>query len=167
MRAAETRARSRSPAGCATEVQDRVHPGFEPRVSDPLMDMVRPDAGTPRGLEKWLPMTTATSSTGRALVLGGGGSTGNSWLIGVIAGLADGGLDVVAADVTIGTSAGSTAAAQMAGATPTELLDAILAAPPPATDPSGRIRPRTRPEPASGGPAGEDPHDHRLRCGCR
>ena len=66
----------------------------------------------------------------RALVLGGGGSTGNAWLIGVIAGLFDAGLDVTTADLTIGTSAGSTAAAQIAGATPTELLGAILAAAP-------------------------------------
>ena len=66
----------------------------------------------------------------RALVLGGGGSTGNAWLIGVIAGLFDAGLDVTTADLTIGTSAGSTAAAQIAGATPTELLAAVLAAAP-------------------------------------
>ena len=66
----------------------------------------------------------------RALVLGGGGSTGNAWLIGVIAGLFDAGLDVTTADLTIGTSAGSTAAAQIAGATPAELLAAILAAAP-------------------------------------
>ena len=66
----------------------------------------------------------------RALVLGGGGSTGNAWLIGVIAGLFDAGLDVTTADLTIGTSAGSTAAAQLAGATPTELLAAILSAAP-------------------------------------
>jgi NTE family protein len=66
----------------------------------------------------------------RALVLGGGGSTGNAWLIGVIAGLFDAGLDVATADLTIGTSAGSTAAAQIAGATPTELLAAVLAAAP-------------------------------------
>jgi NTE family protein len=64
------------------------------------------------------------------LVLGGGGSTGNAWLIGVIAGLFDAGLDVTTADQTIGTSAGSTTAAQIAGATPTELLAAILAAAP-------------------------------------
>jgi NTE family protein len=64
------------------------------------------------------------------LVLGGGGSTGNAWLIGVIAGLSDAGLDVTTADLTIGTSAGSTAAAQIAGATPSELLAAILAAAP-------------------------------------
>ncbi len=75
--------------------------------------------------------TKRTRATGeRALVLGGGGSTGNAWLIGVIAGLFDAGLDVTTADLTIGTSAGSTAAAQIAGATPTELLAAILATTP-------------------------------------
>ena len=62
----------------------------------------------------------------RALVLGGGGSAGNAWLIGVIAGLFDAGLDVTEADLIIGTSAGSTAAAQITSATPTELLAAIL-----------------------------------------
>src|SRR6185295_1707508 len=72
----------------------------------------------------------ASAGGERALVLGGGGSTGNAWLIGVIAGLLDAGLDVTAADLTIGTSAGSTAAAQIAGATPTELLAAVLAAAP-------------------------------------
>jgi NTE family protein len=66
----------------------------------------------------------------RALVLGGGGSTGNAWLIGVIAGLFDAGLDVTEAELIIGTSAGSTAAAQITSATPTELLAAILAAAP-------------------------------------
>ena len=40
-----------------------------------------------------------------ALVLGGGGSTGNAWLIGVIAGLFEAGLDVTEADLIIGTSA--------------------------------------------------------------
>jgi NTE family protein len=66
----------------------------------------------------------------RALVLGGGGATGNAWLIGVIAGLFDAGSDVTRADLVIGTSAGSTAAAQITGATPTELLAALLAAAP-------------------------------------
>jgi NTE family protein len=64
------------------------------------------------------------------LVLGGGGSTGNAWLIGVMAGLFDAGLDVTTSDLTIGTSAGSTAAAQIAGAAPAELLAATLAAAP-------------------------------------
>jgi NTE family protein len=64
------------------------------------------------------------------LVLGGGGSAGNAWLIGVIAGLFDAGLDVTGADLIIGTSAGSTAAAQITSATPAELLAAILSAAP-------------------------------------
>jgi NTE family protein len=67
----------------------------------------------------------------RALVLGGGGSTGNAWLIGVIAGLFDAGLDVTDADLIVGTSAGSTAAAQITGATPPQLLAQALEAIPP------------------------------------
>jgi len=66
----------------------------------------------------------------RALVLGGGGSAGNAWLIGVVAGLFDAGLDVTGADLVIGTSAGSTAAAQLTSAPPTGLLADILAAAP-------------------------------------
>jgi NTE family protein len=75
----------------------------------------------------------------RALVLGGGGSAGNAWSIGVIAGLFDAGLDVTEADLIIGTSSGSTAAAQVTSTTqPPELLANILAAlPPPWAGPVG------------------------------
>jgi NTE family protein len=74
------------------------------------------------------------------LVLGGGGSAGNAWEIGVIAGLSAAGLAVTEADLIIGTSAGSTAAAQISGATPAELLAAILAiAPRPAVSGGGRV----------------------------
>ncbi|QGN57152.1 patatin-like phospholipase family protein [Nostocoides sp. HKS02] len=74
----------------------------------------------------------------RALVLGGGGSAGNAWLIGVIAGLLEGGLDVTGADLIIGTSAGATTAAQITAASPTELLAATLgAAPQRPTAPAG------------------------------
>jgi len=76
-----------------------------------------------------LPHATLAETSGRALVLGGGGSTGNAWLIGVLAGLAEAGLDVTNADSVIGTSAGSTAGAQIAGATPAELYAAVLDAP--------------------------------------
>src|SRR5215207_4398135 len=92
---------------------------------------------------QWMP-----AGRERSLVLGGGGSTGNAWLIGIIAGLFEAGLDVTTADLTIGTSAGSTAAAQVAGATPTELLTAILAAAParrPVSVGSDRGRVGTRP----------------------
>ena len=85
---------------------------------------------TPSSHSRTLTPARRPSAGERALVLGGGGSTGNAWLIGVIAGLFDAGLDVTDADLIIGTSAGSTAAAQITGATPTELLAAILAARP-------------------------------------
>jgi NTE family protein len=66
-----------------------------------------------------------------ALVLGGGGAAGNAWLIGIIAGLAEAGIDMTqAADLVIGTSSGATAAAQVrSGMPPAELLTSILAGP--------------------------------------
>ncbi|GAA1498782.1 patatin-like phospholipase family protein [Paeniglutamicibacter kerguelensis] len=51
-------------------------------------------------------------------------------MIGVIAGLLEGGLDATTADLLIGTSAGATAAAQITGASPTQLLADILSAAP-------------------------------------
>jgi NTE family protein len=76
-------------------------------------------------------MTHSEHDSHTALVLGGGGSTGNAWLIGVLAGLFDAGLDVTTADLTIGTSAGATAAAQITAASPPRLLANILDAVPP------------------------------------
>jgi NTE family protein len=78
-----------------------------------------------------------TATTGeRALVLGGGGSAGNAWLIGVIAGLFDSGLDVTDADLIIGTSAGATAAAQITSETPAQLFANVLAE---AHPPTGQV----------------------------
>lgn len=51
----------------------------------------------------------------KALVLGGGGVAGIAWLTGVLAGLAERGVELTDADVIIGTSAGSTVAAQLDG----------------------------------------------------
>src|ERR1700722_8367912 len=87
----------------------------------------------------------------RALVLGGAGATGNAWWIAVSAGLFEAGLDVTEADLTIGSSAGSTAAAQItSGTRPTELLADILAAPPqPPIDPVGSDRGRAPVGPTS------------------
>ena len=114
---------------------------------------------------------SSQASSQRALVLGGGGSTGNAWLIGVLAGLADAGLDITGPDRVIGTSAGSTAAAQLVGATPAELYAAILDAPLPQ-------RPRPAPAAAPTNPvpnhlertariiaAAKDPSDMRRRMG--
>ena len=116
----------------------------------------------------------AAAAGERALVLGGGGSAGNAWLIGVIAGLFDAGLDVTEADLIIGTSAGSTAAAQITSATPAELLAGILAAAPQRrTDPAGSGGGRVRLGPAADHmertsqiiAAAEDAADMRRRLG--
>ena len=71
--------------------------------------------------------SSSAFSSRTALVLGGGGSTGNAWLIGVIAGLADAGLDVSIADLIVGTSAGSTAAAQITGERTARLYESAAA----------------------------------------
>ncbi|HEY0869954.1 MAG TPA: patatin-like phospholipase family protein [Acidothermaceae bacterium] len=119
--------------------------------------------------------TTASNAGERALVLGGGGSAGNAWLIGVIAGLFEAGLDVTQADLIIGTSAGATAAAQVTSATtPTELLAAILATgPQPQPGPVGPDGGRVRIGPAANHmettsaiiAAAEDAADMRRRMG--
>jgi len=66
--------------------------------------------------------STTRTTKHRALVLGGGGLAGIAWETGVLAGLAAEGVDVTDADLIVGTSAGSTVAAQLrAGLTLTEL----------------------------------------------
>jgi NTE family protein len=49
----------------------------------------------------------------RALVLGGGGVTGAAWELGLVAGLVAEGLDLAAADLIVGTSAGAVTGAQL------------------------------------------------------
>lgn len=51
--------------------------------------------------------------TRRALVLGSGGNAAIAWEIGIIAGMADAGIDLRDADLFVGTSAGSIVAAQI------------------------------------------------------
>ena len=76
-----------------------------------------------------------------ALVLGGGGAAGQAWQIGVIAGLAEAGLDLTeAADLVVGTSSGSTTAAQVRSGIPAaELLASVLSPP---VQPGGQNRER-------------------------
>jgi NTE family protein len=57
---------------------------------------------------------------GRALVLGGGGVTGVAWELGVIAGLAEQGVDLTGADLVVGTSAGSVVGALVTSGDPVE-----------------------------------------------
>ena len=80
--------------------------------------------------------------TTRALVLGGGGPVGIAWESGLIAGLAQGGVDLGKADFILGTSAGSFVGARLAlGAESATLADPILAEPPPAPRPEGQAKP--------------------------
>ena len=74
----------------------------------------------------------------RALVLGSGGVTGIAWETGLIAGLAGLGINLAAADVIIGTSAGSVVGTDIACGQELEALyQAQLA--PPAPEPAVRI----------------------------
>ena len=74
--------------------------------------------------------------TKRALVLGGGGVTGVAWEIGMLAGLAEAGVDVTDADVVIGTSAGSVVGALVAGGLDPQTMYAGQLAPPAAEIPA-------------------------------
>jgi NTE family protein len=66
--------------------------------------------------------------TSRALVLGGGGPVGIAWESGLLAGLAQGGVDLGKADFIMGTSAGSFVGARLAlGAETAKLAEPILA----------------------------------------
>jgi len=67
---------------------------------------------------------------GRALVLGGGGITGIAWELGMLAGLAEHGVDLRDADLVVGTSAGSVVAALITSGTDLEELYASQLAPP-------------------------------------
>src|SRR3954464_13663336 len=91
------------------------------------------------------PARQAGNSKTRALVLAGAGAAGNAWQLGLIAGASDAGVDVTEADLIIGTSAGSTVAAQVTSARrPAELYAAILAE---AQQPQPQPQPRPQPQP--------------------
>lgn len=63
----------------------------------------------------------------KALVLGGGAINGGAWAVGMLAGLADAGIDWADADLVIGTSAGAIIGAQLAaGIRPDELFEEHL-----------------------------------------
>jgi len=74
-----------------------------------------------------------------ALVLGSGGAAGNAWLIGIVAGLAEAGVDLTTADLVIGTSAGANAAVQIRSGIPlADLYAATIAPLPPRPQGPGR-----------------------------
>jgi NTE family protein len=70
----------------------------------------------------------------KALVLGGGGITGIGWELGMLAGLAEAGVDLASADTVVGTSAGSVVGAEILSGVPVEDLYADQL-----RDPTGEI----------------------------
>jgi NTE family protein len=109
-------------------------PSSTPRIrstttSDGIAVTRTPQPGNwPRPVQQIDAARQTGNSNKRALVLAGGGAAGNAWELGLIAGLYDAGVDVTEADLIIGTSAGSTVAAQItSGTRPAELYAAILA----------------------------------------
>ncbi len=66
----------------------------------------------------------------RALVLGAGGVTGVAWELGMLAGLAERGVDLTQADLVVGTSAGSLVGAQVTSGVSLRDLYAAQLAPP-------------------------------------
>jgi NTE family protein len=75
-----------------------------------------------------------------ALVLGGGGITGIAWEIGVLAGLADAGVDLSTADLVVGTSAGSVVGAQLTCGAELEAMYERQLEPPSAEKPARMTR---------------------------
>ncbi len=64
-----------------------------------------------------------------AVVLGGGGSAGVAWEIGVLMGLSEAGIDLRTADTFVGTSAGSIVSTQLLAGPPIEQLYAVAGRP--------------------------------------
>ncbi|MFQ6396184.1 patatin-like phospholipase family protein [Nocardia sp. KC 131] len=72
------------------------------------------------------------NSGGSAVVMGGGGVVGTAWMLGLAAGLRHRGVDLAAADLVVGTSAGSLAGTLITtGADLDELAEGPSSAPPP------------------------------------
>ncbi|HEV2656855.1 MAG TPA: patatin-like phospholipase family protein [Ktedonobacteraceae bacterium] len=67
----------------------------------------------------------AEATPAKALVLGGGGTTGIAWETGLLLGLRDGGVDVTDAGLVVGTSAGSVVGAQITTGIDLEALYAL------------------------------------------
>jgi NTE family protein len=97
-------------------------------------------------------------------VLGGGGVTGVAWEIGMLAGLAELGVDLSSADLLVGTSAGAAVAAQVGSGADLEMLyDRQLAGP--GSEVVARLGPRTMARLAMAALTTRDPRRARARIG--
>ena len=144
-------------------------------TSDGIAVARRSPQGNWPTLDQQVDARSSGNADKRALVLAGGGAAGNAWQLGLIAGLSRAGVDMTRADLIIGTSAGSTVAAQITSGTyPADLCAAILTEKPrPPAGQAGSARGRA---PGLSGPsylqwsngiigAAEDASDMRRRMG--
>jgi len=105
-----------------------------------------------------------TEQAARALVLGGGGVTGVAWELGILAGLAERGVDLTEADLVIGTSAGSVVGVDVrSGVGLTELYRRQLV--PPEGEIAARMEPRLILHYLRAGTFSRDPVTARRRIG--
>jgi NTE family protein len=100
------------------------------RTGTGLAVAIRPGSPHPDALCGRSCLDRRMSAYGKALVLGGGGVTGIAWETGLLLGLAERGVDLAAAGLLVGTSAGSVVAAQLLGGVPLADLFAAQQAPP-------------------------------------
>src|SRR5579872_2176700 len=92
------------------------------RAGTPSVD----DSRSPRQRSR-VPQNPGGRPMTRALVLSGGGPVGIAWEAGLLAGLAEGGVDLATADYILGTSAGSFVGSQLAmGRKAADMAGAIL-----------------------------------------
>src|SRR5215813_9988318 len=108
----------------STPTPGRLPPGSPAAAGDP--GRTRRPAGEPAGpghavAGSWpfgRRFGKTVAMTRRALVLGAGGEAGIAWEVGLLAGLAAHGVDLAAADLVVGTSAGALAGAQVTSGIP-------------------------------------------------
>jgi NTE family protein len=78
--------------------------------------------------------------TSRALVLSGGGTAGGAWMLGLIDGLRNRGVDLGDADLIVGTSAGARAGAQLAPGVLDEVVELYRGSGLPRIEPFAELR---------------------------
>jgi NTE family protein len=136
-------------------------------VLRPRVDVTVGDAGEPRPGPSLPHVAHYRRPVARALVLGAGGLAAIAWETGLLAGLARRGVDLAGVGLVVGTSAGSTVAAQLGGPRSLEelvaaQLDAHTDELPPGDDPGHR---RRREEVWETLAAATDPLEGRRRAG--
>jgi len=106
------------------------------------LEQINSILAAPGALDLTLPDEAKVKVMTRAVVLGSGAALGRSWEIGMLKGLRDGGVDLTAADLLVGSSAGAIVSAQIRAGRSIDDLYAVLLEPPAPTSPDNDSRGR-------------------------